>query len=142
MNQFETHVFATVRVKVLGTNFSTDPQEIAQKVTDAVCANPSAWMQPVYGTVAVDGEGKYDIDAVEFADGIYGVLVNEINPETGHDVADHFFDETCSPKNDDAATMRVIAEVADMLKTLPQANEGNSKVHWALMRLTGLLGQA
>ena len=28
MNRFETHVFATVRVKVAGTNFSADPQII------------------------------------------------------------------------------------------------------------------
>lgn len=65
MNKFETHVYATVRVKVIGTNFSNDPREIADKVTDAVCADASQWMRPVHGSVNVEGHGSHDIEAVE-----------------------------------------------------------------------------
>ena len=139
MNKFETHVYATVRVKVLGTNFSNDPQEIADKVTDAVCADSSQWMRPVHGSVNVEGHGSHDIEAVEFADGIYGVLVDELDPETGLVVAEHQFDETCAPRQDTASVQTVLAEVIGVLEGLPDASVGNSKVHFAMMRLKGLL---
>lgn len=96
MNQFETHVYATVRVKVLGTNFADSAQEVAAKVTEAVCARPAAWFQPVYGSVTVDGVGAFDVAEVEFADGVSGVLVDEIDPATSRVVKEHLFDERCA----------------------------------------------
>lgn len=97
MNNFETHVYATVRVKVLGTNVSDDPQVIAEKVADAVCAKPGEWMHPVHGSVDVAGYGRCDIEAVEFGGGIHQVLVDELDPESGNIIEEHCFDEICSP---------------------------------------------
>lgn len=122
MNRFETHVYATVRVKVLGTNFSTNPQEIAEKVADAVCASPSQWMRPVCGSVNVDGHGAYDIDAVEFADGISGVLVDEINPESELVVKEHSFDEACQPRTDETALTKATALVSTLYAALNDAS--------------------
>ena len=139
MNQFATHVYATVRVMVIGTNFSTNPDEIAEKVTDAVCADSSQWMKSVHGVVSVDGHGPFDIEAVEFADGIYGVLVDELDPKTGRVVKEHNYDETCSPRIDEVNVNKVVADVIQVLKEHPDANVGNSKVHFALMRLKGLM---
>lgn len=38
---YNTHVYAVVRVKAIGTNLPSLPAEIAQSVSDAVCANPT-----------------------------------------------------------------------------------------------------
>lgn len=138
VKQFATHVYATVRVKVLGTNFSNDPKEIAVKVADAVCAAPGEWMRPVLGRVTVEGSGVHDIESVEFADGIYGVLVDETDPANGDKVIEHHFDETCSPRVDTTNVSSVIAEVISALQDHPEAQVGNTKVHFALMRLAGL----
>lgn len=141
MNQFETHVYATVRVKVLGTNFSNDPQEIADKVTGAVCADSSQWMHPVHGSVKVEGHGSFGIEQVEFAECIYGVLVDEIDPDTGRNVKEHLFDENCAPRQDEAKADIVVSEVIRVLEEHPDATVGNSKVHFALMRLKSLAGR-
>jgi hypothetical protein len=114
MNRFETHVYATVRVKVLGTSFSADPQQIAEKVADAVCADPSQWMRPVHGTVKVEGHGSCDIEAVEFAEGIYGVLVDEIDPETECVVDEHHFDENCAPRTDKTELAKAAARISNL----------------------------
>lgn len=140
-NKFETHVYATVRVKVIGTNFSNDPQEIAEKVANAVCAKPSNWMRPIHGSVEVDGHGSFDIEAVEFADGISGVLVDEISPETEQIVCEHEFDEQCEPRKEVVDIQAALAEVACILESLPEASRGNSKVHFSLMRLKGLMAK-
>lgn len=138
MSKFVTHVYATVRVKVQGTEFSNSPQEIAVKVADAVCAAPGEWMRPVLGSVTVDGAGVLDIEAVEFADGIYGVLVDELDPASGDRVIEHHFDETCSPRVDADNADKVIEEVIQVLQDHPEAQVGNAKVHFALMRLLSL----
>lgn len=139
MNQFETKVYATVCVTVLGTNFSTDPQAIANRVADAVCADSKNWMQPVDGSVSVTGEGGFDVGAVEFDDRISGVLVKERDPDTGKVVAWHEFDENCQPLEGRADPQKVIEEVVTILEAHPDADVGNAKVHFALMRLKALL---
>lgn len=96
-------------------------------------------MRPVHGSVNVEGHGSHDIEAVELADGIYGALVDELDPETGLVVAEHQFDETCAPHQDTASVQTVLAEVLGVLEGLPNASVGNSKVHFAMMRLKGLL---
>lgn len=103
MAKFETHVYAVVRVKVLGTNFSDNPQEIAEKISDAVCASPREWFRPIHGTVHVPEVGSFDIDCVESAEGIYGVLVDEIDPDTGYVLASHDFDDACEPRGAEAS---------------------------------------
>lgn len=137
--QFATHVYTTVRVKVIGTNFSNDPQVISDKVTEAVCANPEEWMRPVNGIVEVEGHGGFDIEAVEFADGIYGVMVDEFDPESGRVIKEHHFDETGNPRVDAPNLNATLAEVIAVLEEHPDASSGNSKVHFALMRLKGLV---
>lgn len=130
--RFETHVYATVRVKVIGTNFSADPDEVAEKVADAVCADSSQWMRPVHGSVTVDGHGQFDIDAVEFADGIYGVLVDELDPNTGRVVKEHNYDEACSRRVDEVAGNRAIVDgVTDQgenVATLERINGARTRV--------------
>lgn len=139
MSQFETHVYATVRVTVKGTTFSTAPRELAEKVADAVCADASQWLQPVHGSVNVEGHGSYDIGAVEFAGSIYGVLVDERDPVTGHTVAEHLFDEACAPRQANVNVQELLADVIGVLGEHPEASKGNSKVHFAMMRLKSIL---
>lgn len=127
-HQFETHVYATVRVKVLGTSFDSNPEVIANKVADAVCAKPSQWMTPVHGSVIVDGQGAFDIGQVEFADAISGILVTEIDSETGRQVGEHEFDELGNPL---VATTTPVAKSPEvLLVTLSNGDVGlfvNSK---------------
>ena len=141
MNQFETHVYAIVRVKVIGTNFSKNPQEIAEKVSGAVCARPSNWMKPIHGSIDVAGHGAFDIEAVEFADGIESVLVDEIDQETGRVMKEHEFNEKCEPRSEAVDIRGALTEVISVLETHPEAERGNAKVHFALMKLKGLIRQ-
>ncbi|HRQ48584.1 MAG TPA: hypothetical protein PK725_16640, partial [Rhodocyclaceae bacterium] len=133
MNRFETHVFATVRVKVAGTNFSADPQIIAEAVADAVCASPDEWMRPHHGTVDVTGHGKHDIINVEFAEGIHGVLVDEIG-DSDRVIREHLFDENCRRTEVGFSRQNALQEAYQALLGHPEAQIGNSKVHFALMR--------
>lgn len=141
MNRFETHVFATVRVKVAGTNFSADPQIIAEAVADAVCASPDEWMRPHHGTVDVTGHGKHDIINVEFAEGIHGVLVDEIG-DSDRVIREHLFDENCRHTETHFNRGRYLEEAYRALLEHPEAQVGNSKVHFALMRLKSLVPEA
>lgn len=141
MNRFETHVFATVRVKVAGTNFSADPQIIAEAVADAVCASPSEWMRPHHGTVDVTGHGKHDIINVEFAEGIHGVLVDEIG-DSDRVIREHLFDENCRRTEVGFSRQNALQEAYQALLGHPEAQIGNSKVHFALMRLKSLVPEA
>ena len=141
MNRFETHVFATVRVKVAGTNFSADPQIIAEAVADAVCASPDEWMRPHHGTVDVTGHGKHDIINVEFAEGIHGVLVDEIG-DSDRVIREHLFDENCRRTEAHFNRGRYLEEAYRALLEHPEAQVGNSKVHFALMRLKSLAPEA
>lgn len=138
MKNFVTHVYATVRVKVLGTNFSNDPQLIAELVTQAVCARPSNWMTPVHGVVQVEGHGSFDIEAVAFAEGVSGALVDELDPVTGNVVVEHEFDETGAPRKPKGDIKAGLAEVISALERHPDVASGNSKVHFAFQRLKGL----
>lgn len=115
-SRFETHVYAVVRVKVIGTNFSTDPTQIAEKVADAVCANSSEWMRPVHGCVSVEGHGSFDIEAVEFAEGIDAVLVDEIDSDTDEILTEHHFNKLCEPVVERQARGDLIA-LADKLES-------------------------
>lgn len=132
MKNFNTHVYAVVRVKVIGTNFDEDPRVVADKVADAVCADASNWLQPVHGSVDVEGHGSFDIEFVEFADATDGILVDEIDTATGAILQEHHFD-------DKRSILSAVAEVKDILAQHPEANIGNKKVHYALMRLKGIL---
>lgn len=90
---FNTHIYAVVRVKVLGTSFSQDPSVVADKVADAVSARPNQWFAPVHGSVDVDG-ASYDIEQVEFAHDVSAVLVDELSPDGDvNDVKEHYFDQ-------------------------------------------------
>lgn len=89
--QFVTHVYATVRVKVIGTNFSNDPALVADKVADAVAADPAKWFKPVHGSVTVPGHGEFDIEQVEYAEAISSILVDEIDPRSGSVIKEHVF---------------------------------------------------
>ena len=141
MNRFATHVYATVRVKVAGTNFSADPQVIAEAVADAVCAAPAEWMAPRLGTVNVTGHGTHDIVDVEFADGIYGVLVDEIG---GDDrvVREHLFDENCRRTETSFSRELRVKQAYEALLQHPEAADPASKVHLALTLLRELVPDA
>lgn len=141
MNRFETHVYATVRVKVAGTNFSADPQIIAEAVADAVCASPDEWMRPHHGTVDVTGHGKHDIINVEFAQSIHGVLVDEIG-DSDRVIREHLFDENCRRTEVGFSRQNALQEAYQALLGHPEAQIGNSKVHFALMRLQSLVPEA
>lgn len=75
--KFETHVYATVRVKVIGARVSSSPDVLADVVTEAVCASPGSWFTPVHGTLKLGDYGSADIEAVEFAEGVMGTMVDE-----------------------------------------------------------------
>ncbi len=94
---YNTHVYAVVRVKAIGTNLPSLPAEIAQTVSDAVCANPTEWLRPSFGTVTTANGERFDIEAVEFADDISGVMIDEIDPGSGRIVTEHLFDWDCKP---------------------------------------------
>jgi len=82
MKQFNTHVYAVVRIKVCGTNFDADPAKVGNLVADAVSANPDTWLRPVSGAVLdVEGQGAFSIEAVEFAEDLDGILVDELSLE-------------------------------------------------------------
>jgi len=141
MNRYETHVFATVRVKVAGTNFSNDPQAIADAVSNAVCAAPSQWMRAVEGVIDVDGHGQHDIVQVEFADAISGVVVDELG-ERDALVQQHHFDANCRPTDEQLTRDQWLEDAYRTLLDHPEASVGNSKVHWVLMRLKSLVAAA
>lgn len=94
---YNTHVYAVVRVKVIGTNLSSSPKQIAEAVSDAVCANPTEWLRPAFGTVSTEAGDRLDIETVEFAEDISGVLIDEIDPRSGRIVTEHLFDWDCKP---------------------------------------------
>lgn len=139
MTNFATHVFAVVRVKVLGTNFSGDPQELSDKVADAVAAKPSEWMSPVLGTVQVDGHGAYDIGAVEFADEVSYVIVDELDANSGRVVKERHFDANGNRVTEPPRMEDVVKEALQALEGHPEAAQGNTKVHFAMMRLKSLI---
>jgi hypothetical protein len=141
MNRFETHVYATVRIKVAGTNFSTDPQVIAEAVADAVCAAPTEWMAPRRGTVNVTGHGPHDVVGVEFADGIYGVLVDEIGDDD-RVVREHLFDENCRRTETSFSRELRAKQAYETLLEHPEATDPASKVHLALRLLQALVPDA
>jgi hypothetical protein len=77
----DMHVYAMVRVKVLATSAAgASSKEIAEEISDAVCADSNQWMRPVHGVVK-SRNGIFDIEAMEFAEGISSVLVDEYAPE-------------------------------------------------------------
>ncbi len=131
MNTFATHAYAVVRVKVIGTNFSDNPKTIAEKVSEAVWADSDAWFIPKLGSIDIEPHGSFKIECVEFADEVSSVLVDEIDPHTQEIVKEHLFDEGRSILN-------TITEVTALLSQHPEANQGNSKIHYALMRLQAI----
>jgi len=94
---YNTHVYAVVRVKVIGTNLPSSPAGIAEAVSGAVCANPTEWLRPAFGTVTTANGERFDIEAVEFADDISAVQIDEIDPGSGRIVTEHLFDWNCNP---------------------------------------------
>ena len=141
MNRFETHVFATVRVKVAGTNFSTDPQIVAEAVSNAVCASPAEWMRPYNGCVDIDGHGQHDIVEVEFADAITSIMVDELD-ESDRVTREHLFDANCRRTELAFNRQNALQDAYQELLGHPEAQVGNSKVHFALMRLKSLVPEA
>jgi hypothetical protein len=96
-NQFDTHVYVSVRVKVLGTNIDQDPRIVADKVAEAVCAHPDEWLKSSNGSIKTGDGFACDIEHVEFAQDVDWILVDEINPHTGEIVKEHHFDHAgCS----------------------------------------------
>ena len=93
--RFNTHVYAVVRVKVLGTN-GNDPAKIADEIADAVSQDPDQWLEPRQGQVRTSDGSFYDIEQVEFADEVNWVLVDE---KDGDDnvVKEHHFDHLIEP---------------------------------------------
>jgi len=139
MKTFNTHVYAVVRVKVLGTTFSENIKEIANRVADAVFTWPHVWHTSASGDLLI-GDDEYRIAHTEVADEMTHILVDEIDSNTGDVVAMHWFDAQGEPMVD-ANTSRkaaAIQEAIDALTSHPEAALGNSKVHFALMRLQGL----
>ncbi|MBK9496582.1 MAG: hypothetical protein IT475_11665 [Aquimonas sp.] len=140
MKTFNTHVYAVVRVKVLGTTFSENIKEIANRVADAVFTWPHVWHTSASGDLLI-GDSEYRIEHTEVADEMAHILVDEIDSNTGDVVAMHWFDAQGEFDALDASTSRkdaVIQEAIDALTSHPEAALGNSKVHFALMRLQGL----
>lgn len=128
---YNTHVYAVVRVKVIGTNLSSSPMQIAEVVSDAVCANPTEWLRPAFGTVTTANGDRFDIEAVEFAEDISGVLIDEIDPRSGRIVTEHLFDWDCKPMTglSEFRTRReadLVAEV-ELLKAEINSLKGDSK---------------
>lgn len=96
---YNTHVYAVVRVKVIGTNLSSSPKQIAE--------------------------------AVEFAEDISGVLIDEIDPGSGRNVKEHLFDWDCMSMTglSEFRTRReadLVAEV-ELLKAEINSLKGDSK---------------
>lgn len=93
MKQFNTHVYAVVRIKVCGTNLDADPARVGDLVADAVSANPGAWLRPSSEAVLdVEGQGSFSIECVEFAEDLDSILVDELSPEDPSRVAkEHHF---------------------------------------------------
>jgi len=128
---YNTHVYAVVRVKVIGTNLSSSPKQIAEAVSDAVCGNPTEWLRPAFGTVTTANGDRFDIEAVEFAEDISGVLIDEIDPRSGRIVTEHLFDWDCKPMTglSEFRTRReadLVAEV-ELLKAEINSLKGDSK---------------
>ena len=128
---YNTHVYAVVRVKVIGTNLSSSPKQIAEAVSDAVCANPTEWLRPAFGTVSTEAGDRLDIETVEFAEDISGVLIDEIDPCSGRIVTEHLFDWDCKPMTglSEFRTRReadLVAEV-ELLKAEINSLKGDSK---------------
>src|SRR5690606_11196128 len=128
MKNFNTHVYAVVRVKVRATNFSDDAMEVADKVAEAVSNDPHAWLAPLKGKIDVEGHGSFDVECVEFADDIPGVLVDEMNQNNDEVIKEHRSGSLPS-------IFASIAEVRDALAKQPDANIGNKIVLFAHMRL-------
>lgn len=96
MNHTATHVYAVVRVKIIGTSLAGGtPAEIADRVANAVAADSSAWMQPISGTVRAADGNSFDVEHVEFADEVNWVLVDEIDDEG--QITEHHFDHNLQP---------------------------------------------
>ena len=57
----------------------------------------TAWLRPSFGTVTTANGERFDIEAVEFADDISGVMIDEIDPGSGRIVTEHLFDWDCKP---------------------------------------------
>jgi len=128
---YNTNVYAVVRVKVIGTNLSSSPKQIAEAVSDAVCGNPTEWLRPAFGTVTTANGERFDIEAVEFAEDISGVLIDEIDPGSGRNVKEHLFDWDCMPMTglSEFRTRReaeLVAEV-ELLKAEIKSLKGVSK---------------
>lgn len=87
---FATHVYAVVRIKVPGTNFSNLPKDIAEEITRAVCADSKEWMAPIHGVVQTD-HGPFDVEAVEFAEDVSWTMVDEFDKK-GDLIREHHFD--------------------------------------------------
>ena len=142
MNSFNTHVFAVVRIKVLGTNFSKDIKEVANRVADATLQWSHVWHTNNRGDLLVD-DAEYQIDHTEVTDAVSEILVDEVDSETGDVLAQHWFDEHGEPMaNGVPQREQCIREAIEALKTHPEADRGNSKVHFALMRLQGIAAAA
>lgn len=129
---YNTHVYAVVRVKAASTNLPSSPEGIAHAISDAVRANPTEWIRPAYGTVTTEKGERFDIAAVEFADEIAAVLVDEIDPASGRVVKEHPFDWTCSPMTglSEFRTRReadLTEEVVRLQSQLAQLHAGGAK---------------
>lgn len=100
MSHTATHVYAVVRIKVLGTSSAGESHaDIATNIADAIAAKPEQWMSPVHGSVRTTDGGSFDIEEVEFADAVNWVLVDEIDDESGK-VTEHHFDHGIEPMTD------------------------------------------
>lgn len=90
--RFNVNVYAVVRVKVIGAGgISKDPRVVAEKVTDAVCADSKQWLNPVHGTATTADGKQLDIEQVEFAEGISAVMVDELR-DVREEIIEHRFD--------------------------------------------------
>lgn len=89
------HVYAVVRVKVIGVK-GENPRKIGDSIADAVSADPREWLQPVYGSVRTKDGASYDIEAVEFAEEVSWVLVDELD-DNGDVAREHHFDARMEP---------------------------------------------
>ncbi len=85
----DVHVFAVVRIKVLGASREEGEsmEDFANRVADEVCAQPDRWMTPVHGKI-----GSMDVESVEPADEIKNIMVSESLAE-GQAPREHWFDE-------------------------------------------------
>lgn len=94
--KFDTHVYAVVCIKVLGTDIDNDPAVIAKDVGEAVAQDPDAWMRPVLGNLRIEHAGNFQIENVEFASQVNWTLVDELAPD-GEVRKEHHFDVTGEP---------------------------------------------